>query len=57
MGKLNPINREEAFYYQISDDVKVLHPLSKMDNKSGYEKQLVIIEQRIAIYRKLSKQK
>lgn len=56
MSKYEPKNREEAFAYQIEDDIKLLHSLSMLNDTASYEKQLQTIEQRIASYRQLRDQ-
>ena len=53
MSKLEPRNREEAFGYQMQDDVKLLISLGALNDKESYRKQLKTIELRIATYREL----
>ena len=55
MSKLEPRNREEAFGYQMQDDVKLLISLGALNDKASYRKQLKVLEMRIATYRELSK--
>ena len=45
MSRFNPLNREQAFAYQLEDDVKLLHSLSLVDNtehKESFKKHIEI---------------
>jgi len=53
MSKHEPRNREEAFAYQLQDDVKLLVSLGALNDKMSYELHLQTIEMRIQTYRDL----
>lgn len=56
MSKLEPKNREEAFVYQLEDDIKLLYSLSMINDVVSYENQLKVIETRISTYRHIRDQ-
>ena len=59
MSRFNPLNREQAFAYQLEDDVKLLHSLSLVDNtehKESFKKHIQAIQLKLETYLELKEQ-
>ncbi len=56
MSKSEPRNREEAFAFQIEDDVRVLRACA-INSKESFVKALDRIKKRISVYEEIAKTK
>lgn len=54
MSKLDPKNREEAFFYQLEDMVKPLKAFATLEDSNAFKQQLYIIEDMMNVYHTMS---